>query len=559
MSSGTLLQLVAKGAEDLYITGKPEMTFFKSVYRKHTNFAQETNKVPVPNSNLSYTNEIKRSVVLPRNGDLLSNAFLGFTTPHIFSSDTRKFRWIQYLGNNFIEKVIIYINGQIIDEVSGEYLTIDHELNLTDDKKKLYYDLIGHNNELYEPDQAFRRNGFYPTSSLDNSDKLNYNKPPSIESRTIYIPLNFWFCKNTGLALPLIALQKSEVRLEFTFKPLHKLYQLYDNTTATYIKPDLGNNEHSINNFMSNTVNLGSAISSDSDYDFDIHLECNYIHLDNPERQFFATKSHEYLIKNVRKITETNIAPGVVSLNIKASHPVIEIIVTAQRTDYSIRNDYNNYTNWSTSVPEWQEISFLPEYSKIAGSIEISQNSFWNYNSDSQNTIRFNRDSTSGALIIEKYYSGQYNEIFRFDSDVETNPALPSEIVNSNIAQYYENQKRNIINTLQIYFDGKQRLSEDTGRSHEFFTKLQPYIYHRGNSLNGVFVYSFALNPWDDIQPSGSVNLTRVENLSLKINTILPKQTIAGIYDYNFNFNTYLISYNILTISSGTAGLKFAR
>jgi hypothetical protein len=559
MSSGTLLQLVAKGAEDIYLTGKPEMTFFKSVYRKHTNFSQETNKVKIPKSNLSYTNETKCSVVVPRNGDLLSNIYLGFTTPHIFSNNTRKFRWIQYLGNNFIEKVTIFINGQNIDELTGDYLTIDNELNLTDDKKKLYYELIGHEKELYEPNQAFRRNGFYPISSLDSTDNLNYNKPPSIESRTIYVPLSFWFCKNTGLAIPLVALQKSEIRLEFTFKPLYKLYQLYNSTTKKYIQPDLANTGHSINNFMSATVNSGTALSSDTDYDFDLHVECSYIHLDNPERQLFASKSHNYLIKNVRKISETNITPGVVSINIKASHPVLEMIITGQRTDYAGRNDYNNYTNWSTDVPEWQQVSFLPESNKIAGTIEITQNTFWDYTDGSQNTIRFSRDSTSGALLIEKYYSGQYNTIFRFDSDAETNPALPDAITNVNHSQYYENQTRNIIKDLQIYFDGKQKLTEDTGRPHEFFTKLQPYQYHRGNSMKGLFVYSFSLNPWDDVQPSGSVNLTRVDNLLLKMNTILPKQTVIGIYDYKFNINIYLISYNIFNITGGMAGLKFAK
>jgi len=559
MSSGTLLQLAARGAEDMYITGNPQMTFFKSVYKKHTNFAQEFSKVQIPRTNLSYTNEIKRSVVIPRNGDLLSGVTLGFTLPRIYSTDTTKFRWIKYLGNNFIDKVIIYVNGQNIDEITGEYLTIDNELNLTDDKKTKYYEMIGHVKEFNEPDQAYRRNGFYPNSSLDSSDNLNYNKPPSIRSRIIYVPLNFWFCKNTGLSLPMIALQKSEVRLEFIFKPLYKLYQLYDSTTSAYIQPNLGTASHTLYNFMSNTINTPSALSSDTDYDFTIHLMCQYIHLDNYERKLFAEKSHSYLIKSVFKYRETNIQPGVVSLNIKAAHPVFEIIVTGQRTDYEDRNDYDNYTNWTTDVPEWQNVKFLPEFNKIAGSIEISQNTYWDYNGDSQNTIRFSRDETSGALLIQKYFSGQYNTIFQFDSDAETNPTLPGAIVNNNVAQFYENQVQEIIQNLQIYFDGKPKLSEDTGYFNEFFSILQPYLYHRGNSIKGVLVYSFSLNPWDDNQPSGTVNLTRVDNLLLKINTVLPKQTVVGTYDYKFDFNVYLLSYNILDIQGGMAGLKFAK
>ena len=557
MSSGTYMQLVAKGSEDIFLTGNPEITFFKSVYKKHTNFAKEINKLTIPKSNLQYTQDTKCSVVIPRNGDLLYATFLGFKLPHIYSNDTYKFRWIKYLGNNIIDKAIIYINGQKIEEVTGEFLTIDNELNQTDNKKQLYYNLIGHTPELYEPEYAHKRNGFYPTSSLDSTDNLNYNKPPSIESCTIYVPLNFWFCKSSGLSLPLIALQKSEVRIEFTFKALYKLYKLYDTTTKQYIRPNLGIPEHKLNNFMSHKIQPAQPITNLSDFDFDIHLEATYIHLDNDERRTFAISPHTYLIKSVKKYSETNLVPGIVSLNIRTSHPVSELFITAQRTDFEERNDYNNYTNWTTDVPEWQQVSFIPEFSKIAGSIEISQNSYWDYNTESQNTIRFSRDTTSGALVLEKYHTGQYHEMFRFDTDAETNPTLPSQIINQNIAQFYPNQTKDIIQTCQIYFDGKNKLSEDEGRSNEFFTKLQPYLYHRGNSIDGVLIYSFALNPWDDLQPSGTVNMTRVDKLLLKLNTVLPKST-NNVYNYKFNINTYLISYNIVNIASGLGGLKFA-
>ena len=559
MSSGSLLILAAKSGEDTYLTGNPQISFFKSVYKKYTNFVTQLNKISIPKSNLSYTRQTICNVIIPKNGDLLSKIFIGFTLPNIYSDSDNKFRWIKYLGNNFIEKAIIYINGQQISELSGEYITICNELNLDENKKKLYYDLIGHDIILNQPEQAYSRNGYYPNSANSSSDILNYNKPPSIESRTIYTPLNFWFCNNTGLALPLISLQSSEIRIEFTFRPLYQLYQLYDSTTNTYLQPNLGNNTQSLNNFMSTKVYPAIPLNIDYDYNFNIHLEATYIHLDNAERTLFATKSHEYLIKTVKKISHNSLSPGVISLDIKAGHPVSEIIITSQRSDFQTRNDYDNYTNWpDVSRPSWQQIYYLPEYNKIAGSIEISQNSYWDYNTGNQNTIRFIRDSVSGALLVQKYYSGQYNTIYRFDSDSETNPVLPDDLINVNISQYYENQTKDIIKTLQIYLYGKQLLSEDIGRGTAFFTKLQPYIYHKSNSLEGILVHSFSLNPSDDIQPSGSANLSVINKLTLKINTVLPKQTQVGIYDYNFNFNVYLISYNILSIQAGMGGLKFA-
>ena len=185
--SGTYLQLnAAFGSEDIYLTGNPQMTFFKSVYKKHTNFAMDTAKIKIPKSELKYTTTTTCKVKLDRNGDLANTVYIGLTLPAIFSNSTYKFQWVKYIGNNIISKVGIYINGLKIDEQYGEWMLIWNELNLTDDKKKIYYDLIGHTPELYDPAHAYSRNGFYPDSALDANDKLNYNKPPSIPEKVIY-------------------------------------------------------------------------------------------------------------------------------------------------------------------------------------------------------------------------------------------------------------------------------------------------------------------------------------------------------------------------------------
>ena len=553
--SGTYTQLSSRGAEDIYLTGNPQITYFKSVYKKHTNFAMDTSKIKIPKSDLKYTTETSTKVKIERDGDLVHSIYVGITIPSIYST-TEKFQWVKHLGNNIIDRVAIYINGLKIDEHYGEWMHIWNELNLTDDKKKIYYELIGHTEEFYDPEHAYKRNGFYPDSSLISTDNLNYNKPPSIPSKTLYVPLNFWFCRNTGLALPLVSLQSSEVELEIVFKPIYKLYTLYDIGTKKRIQPDISNNAHHIKNFMSETVHLPTARSDIGDWDFNAHLEITYIYLDTNERKLFARKPHDYLIQTVKRISEENLKPGIMNLNIKASHPTTELIIVAQRSDAKTRNDYNNYTNWETpDKPPWQGI-FLPEYNKIAGNIEITENSYWKA-LETGNTIRFSRDSTTGALILSKYVTNQYVEIGRFDTATETNPAIPSEITNNPISQTYNNNTKDIIQTMNILLDGNRKIDEDEGRSNEFFSKLQVYQHHKGNPSEGILVYSFAISPEDTVQPSGYCNLTRIQDLLLRMKTVEPEQT-SGVYNYKFNINIYLVSYNILSILNGQGGLKFA-
>tara|TARA_Y100000996_G_scaffold401066_1_gene371647 strand:+ start:2009 stop:3685 length:1677 start_codon:yes stop_codon:yes gene_type:complete len=554
--SGTYLQLnAAFGSEDIYLTGNPQMTFFKSVYKKHTNFAMDTAKIKIPKSELKYTTTTTCKVKLDRNGDLANTVYIGLTLPAIFSNSTYKFQWVKYIGNNIISKVGIYINGLKIDEQYGEWMLIWNELNLTDDKKKIYYDLIGHTPELYDPAHAYSRNGFYPDSALDANDKLNYNKPPSIPEKVIYVPLNFWFCRNTGLALPLIALQTSLIEFEIEFQPIYKLYTVL-NSSGKRIQPDISNNLHHIKNFLSETYYLPTPRLDIGDWDFKAHLEVTYIYLDKEERRLFASKPHDYLIQTITKITESNLNPGNINIKIKASHPTTEIIIVGQRSDSLSRNDYNNYTNWENNdKPPWQG-TFLPEFNKIAGNIEISENSYWKA-LEAGNTIRLKRDSVTGALVLEKYVISQYIEIGRFDTSYETNPALPSQIVNNPVSQTYVNNTKHIINKMNILLDGNRKIDDDVGRDNEFFSKLQVYQHHKGNPLDGILIYSFAISPEDTLQPSGYCNLTKIQNLLLQLKTVEPLKT-NGVYNYKFNFNIYLISYNIFSVLNGQGGLKFA-
>ena len=240
---GGLLQLVAYGAQDVYLTGNPQITFFKVVYRRHTNFSIESIQQTF-NGNAS--NGKRVTCQISRNGDLVHKLYVVFDSVTGANTDARK----------CIKKVEVEIGGQLIDRQYGDWMIIWNELTLPIGKKTGYTYMI---------------NG---TSTGD--DKA-------------YVPLEFWFCRNIGLALPLIALQYHEVKINIEF--------------------DAG-------------IEFGDAT-----------LWADYIFLDTDERRRFAQLSHEYLIEQVQFTGGESLSATDISLNAKLSfnHPVKELIW--QRTD----------------------------------------------------------------------------------------------------------------------------------------------------------------------------------------------------------------------------------
>ena len=147
--TGGLLQIVTSGKQDIYLTIKPEITFFKKVYKKHTNFSFESRRLefeinPLINkANLIYNCKIERYA------DLVSNLYLIYNIPDIYSNDYYKFRWIKNFGTLFIKKATITIGSTIIDTISGEWLLIQNEY--IKEVKDSYNDLTGNLKQFYEP------------------------------------------------------------------------------------------------------------------------------------------------------------------------------------------------------------------------------------------------------------------------------------------------------------------------------------------------------------------------------------------------------------------------
>lgn len=334
---------------------------------------------------------------------------------------------------------------------------------------------------------------------------------PSIKKRKIKVPLNFFFSKSSGLALPLIALQYTEVRVEVKLNPLRDLYTYLD-----YIDSDGADNNKQIARLKSVSQD-GSGVTinrfiENTTFDIKPALEAEYVYLDKDERNRFAINSHEYLIEDVFKPPTIKGVTSTKDHNIILHHPVKELIVVSQRSDMEYVNNWNNYSNWTIE--------------------DVSPTSYRYHN------------------IENAYYSQSLGNFYHYN---RYNPARA--------ADEYKKEffNKNIIENLQLIFNGQVRLDK---KDADYFNLQQPYQHHKRKIKNGIHVYSFSLNP-TDFQPSGACNFSRIDNFKINIDLGLrqnvkeiPKKADNSFY-YSYNFNIYAVHYNILKITSGLGAKQY--
>ena len=260
---GGLMQLVAYGAQDIYLTGNPQITFFKVVYRRHTNFSMES-VVQTFNGSVGFGNRVTCTV--SRNGDLINRMYLQVSLGAAADSNS----YVDWVGHNLVKSVEIEIGGQRIDKHYGDWLHIWNELSQT----------AGH----YDGYKAMVSGVDGLMSASNNDLELG-----SDAARELYIPLQFWFCRNPGLALPLIALQYHEVKINIEF------------ASASAV--------------MKEEVTTAPTMSAE--------LYVDYVYLDTDERRRFAQVSHEYLIEQLQF---TGDEAGANSIKLNFNHPVKELV-----------------------------------------------------------------------------------------------------------------------------------------------------------------------------------------------------------------------------------------
>jgi hypothetical protein len=305
---GGLLQLVAYGAQDVYLTGNPQITFFKVVYRRHTNFAIEAiEQTPTGSSSLGS----RVSFQITRNGDLIHRVYFYGVIKN--TSTTSAVALVPNFGQKLLKTIELEIGGQRIDKHYSEWLYIWNELSLPVGKRDGYNVMVGAN-------------------SRNTSTKLAAGA-----SYELYVPLEFWFCRNVGLALPLIALQYHEVKINIEYESEGAGYM--KDTTATNFtfqeETKTGTvTSYEDNSALTGSINLEKAV-----------LWVDYIFLDTDERRRFAQLSHEYLIEQLQFTgadSITSSGDSMKSIRMNFNHPCKELVWTIKKSNAGVY--WNNYS-----------------------------------------------------------------------------------------------------------------------------------------------------------------------------------------------------------------------
>ena len=294
---GGLMQLVAYGAQDIYLTGNPQITFFKVVYRRHTNFSMEAIQ-----QTFSGTADFGADVTstISRNGDLVYRMYLEHDVSLITENADDTLAIGCDYGSHVMKEMELEIGGQRIDKHYGHWHSVWSQLtefNPSGSQTTLFNRMCGNGVGLdTNPAATPESNGFTTVSNGGGIDTA---------TAKLFIPLYFWFCRNPGLALPLIALQYHEVKVKITFEGIDKLI-------ATDTDADFANSD---NQHAGNANNVTSK---------NFKLWCDYIYLDTDERRRFAQVSHEYLIEQVQEQSLNAATTNELNFN----HPVKELIWT---------------------------------------------------------------------------------------------------------------------------------------------------------------------------------------------------------------------------------------
>lgn len=332
---GGLMQLVAYGAQDIYLTGNPQITFFKVVYRRHTNFSMESIQQTF-NGSADFGKRV--TCTISRNGDLVHRMYLQVKLPSWLSAhetNTNESQgWCDYLGHAIIKNVEVEIGGQRIDKQYGEWMNIWNELTQCEGKKLGYLTMIG--DELASVGGTPRAYVPVPVAGVGGKvqadvDAANATNAAALAANTLldtvpaatlYIPLEFWFNRNPGLALPLIALQYHEVKLNFEFN-------------------DKGN----CVDVLQATTNLSQVPSMS-----DATLYVDYIYLDTDERRRFAQVSHEYLIEQLQFTGDETVTNGSNKIKLNFNHPCKELIWVYRNSAKEVARDHFEYSGINSSI-----------------------------------------------------------------------------------------------------------------------------------------------------------------------------------------------------------------
>jgi hypothetical protein len=550
---GGLIQLTAYGAQDVFLTGNPQITFFKAVYRRHTNFSIEQVRQEFKNT-VDFGNKV--TCTISKQGDLLHRLLLQIDLPSVSLSSTaraNRFRWLNWIGHTLIKSVEIEIGGKKIDKHYGDWFHIWNSLTQSPGKKEGYANAVG------------------------NVPKLTqYTLTGFTQAVQLYVPLQFWFCRNPGLALPLIALQYHEVQINIEFRT-----------------------------FAECSHTIGTDITAPS---LNAELYADYIYLDTDERRRFAQASHEYLIEQVQRVTKA-VSSTTAEVNLLFDHPVKELIWVVQPDDHTTVGavntqvggpQYFNYTDrldqtYFSGTPSDPlgggmhdpyrgafplsglnvtgtgvhagASSANPEVPAVGNSTINTSSSAETNDINIQNweNMMLSNIGIHGGVSSEQLFNhthviaettagttvtGTSNGDDGNHTHTIATHTIAAATSATGVAANYTNLPlydigENPIVDAYIKMGGRERFSKRKGR---YFNLVQPLESHTNVPPTGINVYSFALAP-EEHQPSGTCNFSKIEDAKLILTLTHSRASQARVYAVN---------YNVLRIMSGMSGLAYS-
>lgn len=502
MPQAGLLELVAHGIQDIFLIGNPQITFFKTVYKRHTNFSMEAFQLSY-DAKPAYGQ--KTTFTITRYADLIYTMILEADLPQLYATTTYDttvatpadyvkgtgdISWVNNTGHALVNYYDLTIGKQLIDRQYSEWMEIWTELSQSESKKRGLDLMLNRNPQL-----------------IVNPGPLN-----------VYIPLQFWFCRNIGLALPLVALQYHEVQLEVNFRPISQLYTFGSN--YYYSAVSNGTNVLQIYKLYSTTPNL----DNESQAKIMVFPNGNqfFIHPTTTIGGVGQTglSGHPYLLTMTQNVpagfsnATVYIKPnGVLNTGINNAISEIRLYVDYIYLDTVEQREFANTKH-----------RYLIEQLQFSGSQSIGAN------------IQNNRFKINFNLPIkELYWINQLDDVFitndLFNYSNTVDPIVP---------------QGNIITSGLIYINGIERFSIRTG---DYFRLIQPYQKHTRSPNDFFYIYSFSIKP-EEHQPSGCSNFSKIDTKELYINIAPGLGTQLQ--------RIYALNYNILRIYSGMGGIAFS-
>ncbi len=574
--------------QDVYLTGNPQITFWKVTYRRYTNFAIESIEQTF-NGQADFGRRVQ--CVISRNGDLAYRTYLQVTLPEInqmmgvasFATGSGSgvyARWLDFPGEQLIAQVEVEIGGQRIDRQYGDWMHIWNQLTMTAEQQRCYFKMIGNTTQLtFITDPSFAEvDG--PCDSL--APRQVCAPRNALPETTLYVPLQFWFCTNPGLALPLIALQYHEVKINLDIRPIDEC--LWAVTTlscnSNAVGPVTAANQYAPGRPVPAAIAYNQSLVAAS-------LYVDYIFLDTDERRRFAQNPHEYLITQLQFTGDESVGSSSNKIKLNFNHPVKELIWVVQsdqNVDYCSALTCDallfkvlgaqpfNYTDAIDALPN--AIHAFGGPASIAG----NANSYIDARGLFEDAGALDYDIPSGFTGYWHGPQNPYNEANLGGKTIPVSPQTSGTIDPNLLAQLRDLSVnghsegstvsdagtfvlsegsldmhcwgQNPVVTAKLQLNGQDRFSEREG---SYFSWVQPFQAHTRCPDEGINVYSFALRP-EEHQPSGTCNFSRIDNATLQL--VLSNATVEGTK--TAKVRVYATNYNVLRIMSGMGGLAYS-